>query len=218
MFQNVCSASKDIDVTRTAQNQTMDPLTGLATADACRNDLVELIDESVSLALIDLDWFGKWNETRGLKTGNEAIHRVAEHLRNHFDGAGQAYRFGGDAIMVLMPRVEKEAAFLQLEEARRGFVGLQEIELTFSGGIAAAPDDGSDADTLIRKCSEALYRAKLSGRNKICLAREEKMVTKTVHYRQGQLEGISRLAKREAMNEASLLREALDDLLRKYNA
>ena len=44
------------------------------------------------------------------------------------------------------------------------------------------------------------------------------MVTKTTHYTQGQLEGLSRLAKREGLNEATLLREALDDLLRKRNS
>ena len=84
--------------------------------------------------------------------------------------------------------------------------------------MASFPDDGDDPAILIRKCSEALYRAKVRGRNQVALAREEKMVTKTTHYTQGQLEGLSRLAKREELNEATLLREALDDLLRKYNS
>jgi hypothetical protein len=70
----------------------------------------------------------------------------------------------------------------------------------------------------MRKASEALYRAKVGGRNKVCLAREERMVTKTSHYAQGQLYGLSRLAKRKGVGEAVLLREALDDLLRKYNS
>jgi len=51
----------------------------------------------------------------------------------------------------------------------------------------------------------------------VCLAREEKMVTKTSHYQQGQLLGLRRLAEREGIGEAVLLREALNDLLRKYN-
>jgi diguanylate cyclase (GGDEF)-like protein len=203
---------------QSTDNQRSDPLTKLPSAERCRADLEVLAEGAVSLGLVDLDWFGQWNAQSGRENGDSIIRAVADHLRVQFEGTGSAYRFGGDAIMVLLPGVEKEQGFLHIEEARRSFAESQSDALTFSGGVAAAPEDGSDPDTLIRKCSEALYRAKLSGRNKICLAREEKMVTKTVHYRQGQLEGISRLAKREGMNEASLLREALDDLLRKYNA
>lgn len=203
----------------TAKHSPLDALTGLPGTAACRERLSEHSDGSgMSLGLIDLDSFGKVNAELGKDEGDRLIARVAQHLAGAFDGAGEVYRFGGDAIMVLLPNVEKEQAFLQLEEARKSFDGVNQGRLTFSGGVAAIPDDGSDPDTLVRKCSEALYRAKLTGRNRICLAREEKMVTKTVHYRQGQLEGIARLAKREGMNEASLLREALDDLLRKYNA
>ena len=65
--------------------------------------------------------------------------------------------------------------------------------------------------------SDALHRAKTTGRNKVSLAREERMITKTSHYTQGQLERLSELATREGVGEAVLLREALDDLLRKYS-
>ena len=128
--------------------------------------------------------------------------------------------------MVLCEGIEKEQAFLRMEEARASFDGDHVVDLgntslklnlTVSMGVAALPDDASKAPDLIRKCSEALYRAKVTGRNKVALAREKKMVTKTSHYTQGQLEGLSRLAKREGLNEATLLREALDDLLRKRN-
>ena len=78
-------------------------------------------------------------------------------------------------------------------------------------GAKAAPE-------LIRRCGEHLDHEKVGGRNKVTLAREKKMVTKTSHYTLGQLEGLSRLAKREGLNEATLLREALDDLLRKHNS
>ena len=85
------------------------------------------------------------------------------------------------------------------------------------GGVAYQEDEKWVA-VVLGKCLEALDRAKGSGRNKVCIAREEKMVTKTVHYTQGQLEGLTRLANREGINEASLLREGLDDLLRKHNS
>ena len=62
-----------------------------------------------------------------------------------------------------------------------------------------------------------MYRAKNTGRNKACLAREEKMVTKTSHYTQEQLELLSKLVKAEGVGEAVILREALDDMLKKYD-
>ncbi len=95
-----------------------------------------------------------------------------------------------------------------------------QVELTpsVSAGLAACPDDDTEGKALLVKACEALYRAKVSGRNKVCLAREERMVTKTSHYTQGQLLGLRRLSEREGFGEAVLLREALNDLLRKYNA
>ncbi len=66
-----------------------------------------------------------------------------------------------------------------------------------------------------------MYRAKNTGRNKVCLAREEKMVTKTSHCTQKQLERSSKLAEAEGGGGggggALILREALDDVLKKYD-
>jgi hypothetical protein len=70
---------------------------------------------------------------------------------------------------------------------------------------------------VVRKSEGALYRAKAGGRNRVCLSREEKMVTKTSHYTYEQLQRLSELAKKEGLGEAVLLREALDDLLKKYD-
>lgn len=182
---------------------------------------------SVSLCVVDLDLFGTINKKHGRAVGDAVLETLAAYLRETFGADGEVMRCGGDAYAVVLNGVEKERAFILVEGARSGFDGKRiveaggeavELTLSISAGVSAFPDDGNDTLALIRKANEALYRAKVSGRNKACLAREEKMVTKTVHYTQGQLHGLSRLAKREKMNEASLLREALDDLLRKYNA
>ena len=142
---------------------------------------------------------------------------------SHLPAPATVFRFGGDAFAALLPEVEKEQAFLQMEAFRAAFCAAREITIgkkteslvvTVSMGLSTFPDDGAKASDVIHKANEALYRAKVSGRNKICLAREEKMVTKM----QGQLMGLRRLAEREKIGEALLLREALNDLLRKHNA
>lgn len=181
----------------------------------------------VSVALFDIDWFGKLNDEHGRDVGDALVTGLSAHLAASVEGRGSVHRYGGDAFAVLFPGVEKEEAFLLLESARATFaerrvveVGDRTLELRVgvSAGLACSPDDSADPPILIRKASEALYRAKVGGRNKVCLAREEKMVTKTSHYAQGQLYGLSRLAKRKGVGEAVMLREALDDLLRKYNS
>jgi predicted signal transduction protein with EAL and GGDEF domain len=125
-----------------------------------------------------------------------------------------------------MPGVDKEDAFLLLERVRQAFEGERELTAdgqavticaSISGGVAAFPEDGTTSQDLARKADDAMYRSKAAGRSKVSLAREERMVTKTSHYTQGQLDRLSNLAKREGLGEAVLLREAMDDLLRKYS-
>ncbi len=183
----------------------------------------DLATACASMALFDIDFFGRINKAHGRQTGDACITALGEHLTRSLGESAEVYRYGGDAFAALFPGVEKERAFLEAETARttfgvRAFKIEGGIELTLSAGLAAWPDDAASAQMVVRKCTEALYRAKVSGRDRVCLAREEKMVTKTSHYAQGQLEGLARLAKREGMNEAALLREALDDILRKHNS
>ena len=181
----------------------------------------------LSMVVADVDLFGAINEEHGRDGGDGVLCTLALALQAHLPEPASVFRFGGDAFAAFLPEVEKEQAFLQMEafrvafsDARKVTVGAEEVSMavTVSMGLSTFPDDGAKAQDVIHKANEALYRAKVSGRNKICLAREEKMVTKTSHYMQGQLMGLRRLAEREKIGEALLLREALNDLLRKHNA
>jgi diguanylate cyclase (GGDEF)-like protein len=212
-------------------NGHFDSLTQLPNYDTFIGDLAGRIgqrpSESASMILIDIDGFGKVNDARGRGGGDATIAALGRYLSGRAPAGAGVFRYGGDAFMVFLTGTDKEQAFL-LAETMRGeiatgtVVGVEEravkSKITVSCGVAAFPDDGDTTPGLLRKVCEALYRAKVSGRNKVALAREEKMVTKTVHYTQGQLEGLTRLAQRQGPNEATLLREALDDLLRKYNS
>jgi len=197
---------------------------GLPLADAFERDLTQALEaagevENVILAMIDLDEFLTVNERYGMSAGDEVLIKTGEYLRGALKEGGALYRYSGDAFALIMTGVEKEDAFLMLEEIRRGYdVKLPGGEaMTITIGICAAPEDGARYIELVRKADGALFRGKLNGRNRVCLAREEKMVTKTSHYTVEQLQRLTKLSKREGIGEAILLREALDALLKKYD-
>jgi diguanylate cyclase (GGDEF)-like protein len=207
-----------------------DGLTGLDGYDACVQAVRAAIaglpeDGTVSACLVDVDGFAAVNDRHGHAVGDAVLKAVAGHLVQGIGARGSVFRYAGDEFMAVLPGVEKEEAFLVLEGLRGAFDREHELEaedgplqvaLTLSVGVAAAPEDGRAWQALARKAGDAVHRAKVSGRNKVCLAREERMVTKTSHYTQGQLDRLAELAGKEGPGEAVLLREALDDLLRKY--
>ena len=205
----------------------LDQLTGLPNKESFDELLRVSVDEAgagspVSLALFDVDHFLRVNEDHGREAGDTLLRSIAELVRTHLPSERtHACRLGGDEFAIIMPGIEKEQAFLAIERLR-GKVEAMQTEAaitptpTVSIGISSYPDDGSTRQELIRKADDALHRAKLTGRNKIILARDEKKVPKTSHYTQGQLERLTALSIKAGVGEAELLREALDDLLKKY--
>jgi diguanylate cyclase (GGDEF)-like protein len=207
-----------------------DPLTGLLTRKAFEDSFVAALEQaqatqsSLSLALLDIDNFLLINNQLGHAGGDIVLKGLAEILKQMGDEVLLA-RYGGDEFAILFPNTEREPAFLKLErvraevESRMGFsdgASTVEIRMTISAGISAFPIDGNDANELMRKADGADYRAKVGGRNKIVLSYEERMAPKTSHFTLTQLERLAALAKEQDVGEAVLLREALDDLLVKY--
>ena len=178
----------------------------------------------LSLALLDVDIFYKINEEYGHGTGDKVLVLVAEAIQAHAGKDALAGRYGGDEFVILFPGEEREQVFLKVEQIRQE-LSQRELASTggntingifISGGVASFPMDGRTENELFRKADHALYRAKTSGRKQIRLAYEERMVPKTSHYTQTQLERLSKLAEERGVSEADLLREAMDDFLTKY--
>ena len=145
---------------------------------------------------------------------------------NDFSGAMYAFLDIRDEFDLLLPGISKEEAFLRAEQARRlinqdklNFASGDGTPLTqsVSMGISSFPEDGNRPAEIIRRADSAMARAKKNGRNQVCLAREEKLIPKTSHYTSAQLEKLTLIAGKERIGEAVLLREALDDLLKKYD-
>jgi diguanylate cyclase len=208
-----------------------DSLTGLLTRKAFYETLDTLLgkvkgsDEPISLAFIDIDNFMNINTEYGHAAGDDVLKKIAEMLKQVAGNDGIAVRYGGDEFGVIFPGVEREQAFLALEKMRNeasqlafqiGEKGMKIDGISLCAGIACYPMDGRFKSELLRKAGQALYRAKVTGRAKVRLAYEERMVPKTSHYTQTQLERLTKLAAERQFGEAELLREALDDLLAKY--
>lgn len=188
------------------------------------NELMNALDaesgDPILISFIDCDQFMHVNTDFGHEIGDQVLIRTGEHIKNALPDCATIYRIGGDEFGVLFHGdIEKEEAFLLLEQIRATYhVTLPDGEaMSISIGLAAAFEDASRPQELLRKADSAMFRAKFAGRNKVALAREEKMVPKTSHYTSDQLKRLTKLSKREGIGEAILLREALDMLLKKYD-
>jgi diguanylate cyclase (GGDEF)-like protein len=212
--------------------QETDTLTGLLNRHASHRTLEETLrkaretGEPLSVFLLDVDCFSAINDDYGHRAGDEVLARLARILERNYKEMGKVGRTGGDEFLVILPGQRADSAFILAEEVRRlvedgeiqAAVGAHNYTLRYhiSGGIAAYPGDAVERVDLLRKADEALYRSKRNGRNRISLPTSAQMVTKTSHYTQIQLERLAELARAQDKTEAFLLREALDDLLRRY--
>jgi diguanylate cyclase (GGDEF)-like protein len=209
---------------------TADMTTGLLTAPYFRHLLREELlpqaeksGDPLSLFLLDLDGFVGPNGDYGRGCGDEILQTVGRALRESTSETAVLCRYAGDEFVAAMPDVRLDDAFTIAEDLRRSIAALRyeqcpEVHLTASIGLASYPDHGRNDVELMREADQALYTAKATGRNKVSLPlADSRMITKTSHYTATQLERLTRLAKTVGRNEASLLREALDDLFKKYN-
>jgi diguanylate cyclase (GGDEF)-like protein len=178
---------------------------------------------SVSFFAIDLDDLHSLNTEIGRPAGDRFINGATQALlRAASDEKWTVGRIGGDEFTVLLPGVPLEQAFLRAEKLRTDIdealkKSVPERRCTASIGVANYPRDAKNADELARKAGLALYAAKEQGGDAVSLTPGENMVLRSSYYAAAQLGRLRSLAERMKKKEAVLLREALDDLLRKYD-
>jgi diguanylate cyclase len=174
----------------------------------------------LALALTDLDGFAAINDQFGRDAGDAALAAWNRVLEANVPAGGSVVRLGGDEFVAVLPGTSAENAVVLLEEVRGHFSGMRvdgvSATLSASVGIAANPPHGTTAEELWRAAGEALMRAKRDGRDRVALHVEEKMVLKSNYYSKANLERLAKLSSATDRTEASLLREALDDLLYKH--
>jgi len=134
---------------------------------------------SLSLLLVDIDFFKTYNDTYGHMRGDELLQEIAAIIRRYVREIDVVARFGGDEFAIILPQTDLEGALtvaerLRGELARRKFPnasGERDVEVTASFGAASLNGELNNADALIGAADGALYEAKKRGRNSVCAAR-----------------------------------------------
>ena len=130
---------------------------------------------------LDLDWFKAVNDSLGHKAGDALLCEVARRLGATVRAGDLVARLGGDEFAILqLCDADQGASAADLAQrlievvSHPAVIGGQRVEVGVSVGIALAPRDGRDADSLVNRADLALYRAKAAGRN-TCLVYEVAM-------------------------------------------
>ena len=128
-------------------------------------------DQPLTLAVVDVDHFKRFNDTYGHEAGDRVLRSVARVLGKSIRASDMACRYGGDEFMCLLPAMSAQDAAARFELAlhrmaeESGDTGLQGETITFTVGLATAPGCGNDVAALTRAADAALYAAKEKGRN-----------------------------------------------------
>ncbi len=166
------------------EQATTDVLTGLsnkrAFETALKRDLsrADRQRQPLSLVIIDVDHFKKFNDTWGHRTGDEVLRCVGSLLRRLVRAGDLAARCGGEEFAVILPDTDALGAHTAAERIRRELEGLAvegpegPLKITASLGVATVRGPGCehDAQVLFERADAALYQAKRAGRNRVQLA------------------------------------------------
>ena len=200
----------------------------LVTKDALVSKIEEMIragEGPFSIVVADIDNFKSVNNTFGLKIGDEVVKKLISVLTKNLSELDMITRHG-DEFNILLVNKGAERSLMEMEEIRRYLSDntftfsdgekTADVYVTLSCGIASCPRDAKNAVELFRVADSAMFRAKKLGKNKVCLSEVESMVLKSSYFTKTQVDRLSALSKETERTEAFLIREAVDDLFKKY--
>jgi diguanylate cyclase (GGDEF)-like protein len=165
-----------------------DELTGLPGRRALEEKLLQL-SGNFTVAMVDIDFFKKFNDRYGHEVGDEVLRLVASKL-TMVSGGGKAFRYGGEEFTILFPGLNSKAAISHLEKLRKsverarfvirgnnrsgkrierskGMRGFRKrAKVTISIGVAERNEKYTFSEQVLTAADKALYRAKKAGRNR----------------------------------------------------
>jgi diguanylate cyclase len=177
--QEIDQLQEHLDVVRT--ESLTDPLTGLANRKSFDDNLLRAISEAragnehLSLLMMDIDHFKKFNDTFGHLTGDQVLRLVAMSVKQNIKGQDTAARYGGEEFAVILPNTVLRSAITVADHIRRAVMAKDLMKrstgenlghVTISIGVATLhPHD--TPQSLIERADGCLYAAKRNGRNRV---------------------------------------------------
>jgi diguanylate cyclase len=172
---------------RLAQSQKQalsDPLTNLPNRRAFEICLKSAVEETgragfpLSVAFCDIDFFKRINDTHGHATGDRVIHHVGEILHRTASASVHVARHGGEEFALVFERKTASEASMVLDKVRTMLASKNLVakdtmrpigDVTLSAGVAQM-HSGESSTALLARADQALYEAKNTGRDRVCIA------------------------------------------------
>ncbi|TDX46746.1 sensor domain-containing diguanylate cyclase [Orenia marismortui] len=163
-----------------------DNLTGLYNQRFFQTSIKDKIEECreretcLALMMIDIDYFKVYNDNNGHPAGNEALKQLSSILASNVRDEDIVCRFGGEEFSIILPNISEELALSIADRIRRKVSESKfknqetqpKAKVTISVGVAVFPKDASGDRELLNVADEALYYAKLCGRDNVKLYKD----------------------------------------------
>lgn len=175
----IATLQRDLDDVR--REALLDPLTKVHNRKAFDDGLLRSISQAadsgqpLSLMLIDIDHFKRFNDTWGHQTGDQVLRLVAMTVKSNIKGKDLAARYGGEEFGAILPDTDLDSAIRVADNIRRAIQAKELLKrstneklgrVTASFGVAMLRPDDS-ASSLIERADRCLYAAKRAGRNTV---------------------------------------------------
>lgn len=165
------------------QRSVTDGLTGLVNRRGFEEQLEAEVERSqrsqryrapLSLLMVDVDYFKRYNDTFGHPAADQVLRRLASLLNHSVRRVDTVARYGGEEFAIIMPAGKLKDALLLAERCRKTVeeAPWPQRNVTVSVGVASLAQGSQDGGMLVEAADQALYRAKRGGRNRVVSAQD----------------------------------------------